>query len=216
MPFGRERDEDRQPDSRDAHPPHERSDDAVVGVWLRAAAEGAPDAAWLDRIEALLGLDDPAVLRYADARRGQWRSVRLSPAAPGDAASLSVQSVQPVQPVQHVHAFLLAGDTRASGWVGALLVDHLPAQAWGRALLAGTPTPPTALPLRGVQVCNCFDVTEPEISAVLRRCAGSADARLAQLQAALKCGTNCGSCLPALRQQVQRIGLSDAAAPASM
>ncbi|MBC7938262.1 MAG: (2Fe-2S)-binding protein, partial [Chitinophagaceae bacterium] len=88
-------------------------------------------------------------------------------------------------------------------WVSALLMDELPAQAYGRALLAGTATPPVAVPSRGVQVCNCFDVTEPEISATLARYTGSADARLAQLQAALKCGTQCGSCLPALRRQVQ-------------
>jgi assimilatory nitrate reductase catalytic subunit len=61
-----------------------------------------------------------------------------------------------------------------------------------------------AVPSRGKQVCNCFDVTEPEIAACLARSTGSAETRLAHLQATLKCGTNCGSCLPALRQQVQR------------
>jgi assimilatory nitrate reductase catalytic subunit len=102
-------------------------------------------------------------------------------------------------------SFLLAGDTRAGGWVSDLLLDELPAQRFGRALLAGTATPPVALPSRGAQVCNCFDVCEPEIATVLARCSGSAESRLAQLQGALQCGTNCGSCLPALRQQVLRI-----------
>ena len=81
-------------------------------------------------------------------------------------------------------------------------MDELPAQAYGRALLAGTAAPPAAVAARGAQLCNCFDVSEGEISTCLARCSGSAEARLAQLQARLKCGTNCGSCLPALRQQV--------------
>jgi assimilatory nitrate reductase catalytic subunit len=165
-----------------------------VGVWLRAAAPVAPDAAWLARIEALLGLDAPEVLRYADPKRGQRRSVRLlAHQVDGQPAGARLQ------------AFLFSGDVQAAGWVSALLLEELPAQAYGRALLAGTATPPLAVPSRGQQVCNCFDVSEHEISATLARCVGSAEARLAQLQGALKCGTNCGSCLPALRQQVQRV-----------
>ncbi|MBL8353126.1 MAG: molybdopterin-dependent oxidoreductase [Burkholderiaceae bacterium] len=159
-----------------------------VGVWLRAAAPAAPEPAWLKQVESLLGLDQPDVLRYSDPRRGQHRSVRLV-AEDGGA---------------RVQAFLLAGDTRAAGWVGTLLVDGLSAEAYGRALLAGSATPPLAPPRRGAQVCSCFDVTDPEIGACLARCEGGAEARLAQLQATLKCGTQCGSCLPALRQRVQR------------
>ena len=161
----------------------------AVGVWLRAAAPTAPDAAWLAGIEALLGLDAIDVLRYADPQRGQRRSVRLVAHAAGGA---------------RVQAFLLSGDTQAAGWVSTLLMDELPAQAFGRALLAGTATPPVAVAARGVQVCNCFDVSEPDITACLARCNGTAEQRLVQLQATLKCGTNCGSCLPALRQQVAR------------
>jgi assimilatory nitrate reductase catalytic subunit len=165
----------------------------AVGVWLRAAAAQAPDAAWFARIESLLGLDTADLLRYADPRRGQRRCVRLAAGADGAPGEAKLR------------AFLLAGDTRAANWVGALLTDDLPAQAYGRALLAGTAAPPVAMPSRGAQVCNCFDVTDAEITAVLARCDGSPDARLAQLQSALKCGTNCGSCLPALRQRVREI-----------
>ena len=83
-----------------------------------------------------------------------------------------------------------------------LLVERLPADAYGRALLAGSAQPPCAIPARGAQVCTCFDITAPQIDAVLSRCSGTNDAQLAQLQKALKCGTNCGSCLPALRRRV--------------
>jgi assimilatory nitrate reductase catalytic subunit len=60
------------------------------------------------------------------------------------------------------------------------------------------------LPSRGAQVCSCFDVTEPQIDAVLARCDGPPETQLAQLQSALKCGTHCGSCLPKLRSMVRK------------
>jgi assimilatory nitrate reductase catalytic subunit len=44
-------------------------------------------------------------------------------------------------------------------------------------------------------VCACFKVAESEI-----RCAVAAGATLAKLQKDLKCGTNCGSCVPELRR----------------
>ena len=47
------------------------------------------------------------------------------------------------------------------------------------------------------------DGTMTEIVEQLGRCEGSAEARLSQLQGALKCGTNCGSCLPVLRGLVR-------------
>jgi assimilatory nitrate reductase catalytic subunit len=170
------------------------------GVLLRVAAASAPTAAWLGQIEALLGLDAPDVLRYADAQRGQRRCVRL--AAPAVAAGEAVAAGTPAP--RTLQAFLLAGDLRAGGWISALLLDALPADSYGRALLAGSPEPPVALPQRGAQVCNCFDVGEPEIQSVLARCHGGPEARLAQLQGQLRCGTQCGSCLPAVRRLVQQ------------
>jgi len=70
---------------------------------------------------------------------------------------------------------------------------------------------PVVTAARGKQVCTCFNVSETAIVEVLKRCGGDANgdgpgdvnARLAQLQSELKCGTNCGSCLPALRKLAQ-------------
>jgi assimilatory nitrate reductase catalytic subunit len=53
--------------------------------------------------------------------------------------------------------------------------------------------------MSGRVVCQCFNVSEPEITACLARSAGDAHARLEALMAELKCGTNCGSCVPELR-----------------
>ena len=160
---------------------------AFTGVMLRAAAAEAPPADWLAQAEALLGLDATDTLRYADPSRRQHRAVRLL-AHEGGGARLT--------------AYLLAGDTVAESWAGTLLQDELPAQAYGRALLSGTAFAPVSVPRRSPQVCNCFDVSQALIETVLITCEGSAVERWAAVQQRLKCGTNCGSCLPALRQLV--------------
>jgi assimilatory nitrate reductase catalytic subunit len=65
---------------------------------------------------------------------------------------------------------------------------------------------------RSPQVCACHDVSEDAIVTQLRLSVGDAGQRLQQLQAQLRCGTDCGSCLPALKLLVQREGL-EAVAP---
>ena len=158
------------------------------GVLFRAAAHEAAPEALVAQIEALLGLGGADVLRYAARRRGQRRSMRL--AGPAETARLD--------------AFLLAGDTSAESWVKALLLDGQPAQRYGRLLLSPGAKASLAVQPRGREICACFGVAEPEIDAELARCDGDADARLAQLQHRLRCGTNCGSCVPELRRLAQR------------
>lgn len=164
------------------------ADTQRCGLQFRAADERAPDDALLDRIEALLGLQAASTLRYADRQRGQRRAARLLPRADGSAG---------------LEAFLLGGDTRAGAWIGTLLREELPAQQHGRALLSPGATPPVTVPSRGKPVCNCLNVTDLAIRSELLRCSGSADERLAHLQATLKCGTQCGSCVPELRRMVR-------------
>jgi assimilatory nitrate reductase catalytic subunit len=167
--------------------PFGREPNSKVGVWLHAAsAEPLPDAV-LAELEALLGLSGPDVLRYADPRAGQRRAIGVARTADNT----------------QVTAFVLAGDVRAAGWIGELLVEQLPADLYGRALLSGSAVAPTPVPARGAQVCSCFDVTEPQIENTLAHCNGTPDAQLVQLQAELKCGSNCGSCLPKLRAMVK-------------
>jgi assimilatory nitrate reductase catalytic subunit len=58
-------------------------------------------------------------------------------------------------------------------------------------------------------LCNCFGVSESEVEAFL-----SARRSLEALQAALKCGTRCGSCLPELQRKLAAVQpRSGAAAP---
>jgi assimilatory nitrate reductase catalytic subunit len=49
-------------------------------------------------------------------------------------------------------------------------------------------------------------VTDTAITAGLTHCHGTDDDRLAQLQGQLRCGTNCGSCLPELKRMVRATG----------
>jgi len=65
---------------------------------------------------------------------------------------------------------------------------------WLLAPIASSATPAAA---RGRIVCGCYDVSEAEI-----RAAVAGGARLEELQSRLRCGTECGSCVPELRRLV--------------
>jgi assimilatory nitrate reductase catalytic subunit len=157
------------------------------GVLFRAADRQAAPDALLQEIEALLQLDRPEVVRYADRSRGQRRAIRL----------------QRTTTNATLEGFLLAGDTRAQSWMTTLLQDEQPTQSYARALLAPGATPPIPVQSRGKTVCNCFNVTDSAIESTLADCTGFAADRLETLQATLQCGTHCGSCLPQLQRMVR-------------
>ncbi len=161
---------------------------ALRGVLFRAASNYAPEDNSLMQIESLLGLSGSDTLRYEDKKRGQRRAARLLRNAQGQV---------------QLQGFVLAGDTSAQAWITTLLQDQLDASAYGRLLLSPGAKAPVAIQSKGKQVCSCFNVTEQEITAQLQSCPGSETDRLVQLQGALKCGTNCGSCLPQLRKLVR-------------
>jgi assimilatory nitrate reductase catalytic subunit len=160
-----------------------------AGVLMRAAGHEAPPDEVLMRIENLLGLSGPDALRYADRNKGQRRAMRL--VRQGKEARLE--------------GFVLAGDTRAEAWIKTLLQDELPAQAYGRLLLVPGAKAPVAVQSRGKQVCTCFNVGQAEITSYLQAAEGPEGIRLSALQADLKCGTNCGSCVPELKRLVRDI-----------
>jgi assimilatory nitrate reductase catalytic subunit len=167
------------------------------GVLFRAAATRAPDAHVLDDMERLLGLHTPNTLRYSDPKHGQRRAVRLYRPDAGQGASAEAAVLE---------AFFLAGDTRSQAWIKTLLQEELPAQAYGRQLLLPGAQAPSALAAAtaqaGPQVCTCLNIGQPAITRHLSATGGSASQRLASLQAELKCGTQCGSCVPELKRLV--------------
>jgi len=160
------------------------------GLLLRAAAAQAPGPEVLEAVEAVLGLgrDDRALLRYADPARGQRRTLRLRSEGKG----------------ARLQTFLLAGladDREAEDWIRSLLQDEQPVEGLSRQLLS--PGGKVMAGPRRRQVCNCFDVDESSITKTLAACTGSPEERLAKLQGSLRCGTQCGSCLPELRKLVR-------------
>ncbi len=176
-----------------------------TGVLFRAAGFEAPPEGLLQKIESILGLGGADALRYVDRKKGQHRTARL--VHRGEDAELA--------------GFVLAGDVSAQAWIKTLLQDELPAQSYGRLLLLPGAKAPVALQARGKPVCTCFSVTDAEIGACLTditHAVGGAgylasdDERLQALQDKLKCGTNCGSCVPEIKRLIRTAGQARPAA----
>ena len=159
-----------------------------TGLLFRAAHATSPGEGLLCQVEAALGLDGVDILRYCDTKRGQRRALNLH----HDGAQTLLQG------------FMLAGDTGAEAWISTLLKDSLPTQQFGQALLAPGRVPPVPVVANGHQVCTCFNVTDVAIDRFLSTCDAAPPDRLSALQSALKCGTNCGSCVPQLQRLVRQ------------
>ena len=91
----------------------------------------------------------------------------------------------------HIAGGRLAGDTAAAAWLKEYMQNGLPIPP----ALALAPQPAGSSVPRGRIVCNCFEVSETDIRAAVAR-----GVDLPALQRTLKCGTNCGSCVPELRR----------------
>ena len=154
------------------------------GLLWRVAAHEPASAAQVSAVERLFGLDDRAlVLSYNDARRGSTRRLRI------DDSRLTAMSI--------------AGDVSAYGWLRDYLENGEPISALGRLLLLPSRSPPAAHKPRGRTVCNCIGVGEQGIGDWLRAYRGLAADALPGLQAALRCGTQCGSCVPELKRLIR-------------
>jgi len=160
-------------------------DDAVV--LLRAYCSEPISSEVLDSIDRLLDLDQPScVMRYVDAARRIEKSARI------DAGRMT--------------GLCLAGETQAAEWLKGLMLGGASLESVRPWILAPVSSPPEGTGGRGRTVCNCFDVALSEIER------DAADGlSLAQVQAARRCGTSCGSCLP----EVKRIIASRSREPAA-
>jgi assimilatory nitrate reductase catalytic subunit len=143
---------------------------------LRLAHTQPLPASLLADLDAALGLDDPlAVMHYQDSPRGISKRVRVE--------SGKVMAVR------------LTGETAAFEWLRDAIVEDVDAASLRAWMLAPVARPPAGGAGRGRIVCNCLNVAEPDIVAAI-----TAGADLAALQATLKCGTECGSCVPELKR----------------
>jgi assimilatory nitrate reductase catalytic subunit len=150
------------------------------GVLFRAAASGPAEPRAIEALDAIFGLRGEDTLRYDDGRRGVGRRIRMSGGA--------------------IDAVRLAGDVGAEAWLRDLFDRQEAVANVGALLLAPTARLPVPA-ARGRTVCSCLNVSEAAICEFVAGAAGDADP-LAALQSALKCGTQCGSCLPELKRLV--------------
>ncbi|MFN3986488.1 MAG: molybdopterin-dependent oxidoreductase [Rhodocyclaceae bacterium] len=151
-----------------------RDDPAVV---MRIAHDQPIPPAWLEALDALMGLDGDDVLSYADARRGVSKRALIEH--------------------DRLVGLRLAGETAAAAWLAEIVVERRSTAELRRWLLAPIATPPVQSRARGRVVCNCLNVAEAELAVAI---AGGAD--FDALQATLKCGTSCGSCVPEVKRML--------------
>ena len=162
------------------------------GVLVRAAHHGAPSSAWLAALDGMLGLENEMALRFDDTRRASSRRMLIEADA--------------------LRAVRLCGEPGAieSGeWLREWLVAGNSVADIRRLLLSPATNAPSGFVLSGRVVCQCLNVSEETIIAALGDISGDAKSRFATLQIQLKCGTNCGSCTPELRQLVARVPLAE-------
>jgi assimilatory nitrate reductase catalytic subunit len=145
---------------------------------LRLAHTQPLPESMLAALDAALGLDDPlAVMHYQDNPRGISKRVRVDGGK--------------------VTAARLTGETAAFEWLRDVIVEGIDAASLRAWMLAPVARPPAGGVGRGRVVCNCLNVAEPDIVAAI-----AAGADLATLQATLKCGSECGSCVPELKRLI--------------
>ncbi len=160
------------------------------GLLFRASSQYAPAFDVLEKIESILQLNTPAALRYRDKKNDQYRVALMQG--------------------EQIKGFLLAGDASSGAWMQTLLQEDLSAAAFRRRLLLPSPSAPEGAPAKAAQVCSCLNVSADKITACLMRTEGDESARLTQLQGELKCGTQCGSCVPTLKRMIRETATIDA------
>ena len=153
-------------------------------VILRGAASVPLSANFVAQIDHILGLDNAGdVLHYEDKRRDIGRKIRIK-----DGKLAAVR---------------LSGDAAAKDWLQDWLVQGTVVSHLTRVLLAPSAKPPQDFAPRGRVICNCLNIAESEIMTQLKTMPMQSTNKLALIQNALNCGTECGSCLPELRRMIQ-------------
>jgi assimilatory nitrate reductase catalytic subunit len=162
--------------------------DERPGVLLRIAAREMPDKEALARIDRAFGLGSADALRYDDASRSIGRRVALA----SDGRSSAIRAVR------------LSGDVRSERWLHDYWRRGAAVEGVRRFLAVPLASPPgVAAPLSRV-LCVCHGVTEDVVRHALVTLPKQLPDALGALQARLKCGTECGSCIPELRGLIAR------------
>ena len=159
------------------------SADGIGMLMLRAAHEAAPETDIITQIDTILGMtDDAPCLNYNDAKRGISKRIL----------------VENIEGKSKVTGVRLVGETLAADWLKDVMTTGQFNDELRRWALAPLSAPPTGQRGRGKIICNCLDVSQNEIVDNI-----GLGADLITLQNKLKCGTECGSCVPELKRLVR-------------
>ncbi len=154
---------------------------------LRAAHETAPDLVLIEKIDEILGMtEESPCLNYNDAKRGISKRILVENNA--------------INGRPEVTGVRLMGETLAAEWLKDVMStgqfkDETHYKEFSRWALAPLSALPTGQRARGKIVCNCLDISQNEIVENIEL-----GADLITLQNKLKCGTECGSCVPELKK----------------
>ena len=166
------------------------SDSNKIGfLILRAAHETAPDNELIEKIDAILDMaEESPCLNYNDAKRGISKRILVE----NNLGKAEVTGVR------------LMGEILAAEWLKEVMTtghftDDAHYKEFSRWALAPLSAPPTGQVGRGKIICSCLDVSQNEI---IENVELGAD--LITLQNKLKCGTECGSCVPELKRLVSQ------------
>jgi assimilatory nitrate reductase catalytic subunit len=146
-------------------------------IILRARHETPIALELIASIDALLEFREAGNLTYADVRRGISKRVMIERGA--------------------VTGVRLVGETAARDWLKEIMAQGAAADTVRPWVLAPLSSPPLGSRSRGRIVCNCVDVAEQDICSAIAQ-----GADFAALRATLKCGTECGSCIPEVKKLV--------------
>ena len=96
-----------------------------------------------------------------------------------------------------LESVFLIGEMMASNWLKDVMTNGSFTSEFRRWALAPITEPPNGQKNRGKIICSCFDVAELELKDNINL--GSS---LEDLKDKLKCGTNCGSCVPEIKSLI--------------
>ncbi len=167
-----------------------------TGVLFRAACRKAPPKAVVERVQALFACQGGDVMVYSDPTTDARRAI-----------GVAVERIKG-EPVATLNRVFLAGDIQSECWLRNYFDQSLDVMPLRSFLLAPAVQPPGVQTQAVRMVCNCVGVSETAIEENLRIfCAanpqGSEAEALDALKSTLKCGTQCGSCVPEVRKLIR-------------
>jgi len=141
---------------------------------------------WREKFEETFG-EDVQILEFTDRKN---ESIRIAAFVDGKIAAVAYQKRNDHQ-----------GQAAAS--------DSLPHSSWLTEILGSSSDNPVGILAgktpetenKGKLICSCFKVGKKQICAAIKNGADTPE----ELGTLLKCGTNCGSCIPELKQLITQV-----------